>query len=41
MECASLASAIRDFGSFETDEAYATRLRREHGRKSSFWSLIS
>jgi hypothetical protein len=41
MECASLASSIRDFGRFETYEAYATRLRREHGRKSSFWSLIS
>ena len=40
MECASLASSIRDFGSFETHEAYATRLRGEHGRKSSFWSLI-
>jgi hypothetical protein len=41
MECASLALAIRDFGSFETHEAYATRLRGEHGRKSSFWSLVS
>ena len=41
MECASLASSIRDFGSFETHEAYATRLRGEHGRKSSFWSLIA
>jgi hypothetical protein len=41
MECASLASSIRDFGSFETHEAYATKLRGAHGRKSSFWSLIS
>jgi hypothetical protein len=41
MECASLALAIRDFGSFETHEAYATRLRGEHGRKSSFWKLVS
>jgi hypothetical protein len=41
MECASLASSIRDFERFETHEAYVTRLRREHGRKSSFWSLIS
>jgi hypothetical protein len=37
MECASLASSIRDFWSFEAHEAYATRLRGEHGRKSSFW----
>jgi len=41
MECASLASSIRDFERFETHEAYAIRLRGEHGRKSSFWSLIA
>jgi hypothetical protein len=41
MECASLALSIREFGSFETHEAYATKLRGEHGRKSSFWKLIS
>ena len=41
MECGSLVSSIRDFGRFETHEAYAIRLRGEHGRKSSFWSLIS
>lgn len=41
MECASLASSIGDFGSFETHETYADRLKAEHGRKSSFWSLIS
>jgi hypothetical protein len=41
MECASLALSIQDFGSFETHEAYAIRLRGEHGRKISFWRLIS
>jgi hypothetical protein len=41
MECASLAPAIKDFGTFETHAAYAVRLRAEHGRKSGFWSLIS
>ncbi len=41
MECASLAGAIPDFGAFETHEAYAARLKAEHGRKSGFWSLIS
>jgi len=41
MECASFASSIRDFERFETHEAYATRLRGEHGRKSSFWSLVA
>lgn len=41
MECESLASSIADFAPFETHEAYAARLRREHGRKSSFWSNAS
>ena len=41
MECARLASSVADFGTFETHEAYATRVRREHERKISFWSLFS
>jgi len=41
MECASIASVVMDFGAFETHNAYEARLRAEHGRKSSFWSLIS
>jgi hypothetical protein len=41
MECASLAGSIPDFGAFETHDAYAARLKAEHGRKSGFWSLIS
>lgn len=41
LECASLASSVTDFGAFETHEAYAARLKAEHGRKSGFWSLIS
>jgi hypothetical protein len=40
LECSSLASAIEDFGRFEPHDAYEARLRREHERKSSFWSLI-
>lgn len=40
LECSSLSSAIRDFGAFETHDVYAARLRREHARKASFWSLI-
>ena len=39
--CGSLASSILDFGTSETHEAYVARLKAEHGRKSSFWSLIS
>jgi hypothetical protein len=41
LECASLAASVADFGAFETHEAYATRLKAGHGRKSGFWSLIS
>ena len=41
MECASLAASISDYGAFETHDAYAARLKAEHGRKSGFWSLIS
>lgn len=40
LECASLSLTIRDFGEVETHEAYEARLRREHGRKSSFWSAL-
>lgn len=40
LECSSLSSAIEDFGGHETHEDYEARLRREHGRKSSFWSLV-
>ena len=32
-ECASLSSAIEDFGRFETHEAYEARLTRQHDRK--------
>jgi hypothetical protein len=40
-ECASLASAIGDFGDFESRDRYTVRLKAEHGRKSSFWALVS
>lgn len=40
LECSSLASAVTDFGAFETHQAYETRLRRQHGRKPSFWNLV-
>jgi hypothetical protein len=40
LECSSLSSAIKDFGDFEAHDAYEARLRQEHGKKSSFWSLI-
>jgi hypothetical protein len=40
LDCSGLSSAIKDFGSIEPHDAYEARLRREHGRKSSFWDLI-
>jgi hypothetical protein len=39
-ECAALASATPDYGSFETHDAYLGRLRREHGRKTAFWNMV-
>ena len=38
--CARLAPAIDDFGAFESHDVYEARLRREHGRKSAFWSQV-
>ena len=40
LDCSSLSSAIEDFGRFESHDDYEARLRRDHGRKNSFWSLI-
>jgi hypothetical protein len=39
-ECESLATRIKDFGSFEPHDVYLRRLKAHHGRKSSFWSLV-
>jgi hypothetical protein len=40
-DCAGLASAIAEYGAFETHDAYVARLRREHGRKVGFWTLVA
>ena len=39
-ECARLASAIEDFETYEPHDVYDARLRREHGKKSSFWRAV-
>jgi hypothetical protein len=39
-ECASLTKGISDFGGFEPHDRYAVRLKAEHSRKSSFWTLV-
>jgi hypothetical protein len=40
VDCSSPASTIKDFRQFEPHAAYEARLRREHGKKSSFWSFV-
>ena len=39
-KCSRLSNDIKDFRTHETHDAYKERLRREHGRKKSFWNLI-
>lgn len=39
-ECRSLAAQIQDFSPIDMDETYIANLRRDHGRKSGFWSLL-
>jgi hypothetical protein len=41
LECRSLLAGIQDFGTFETHEAFVSRLRAKHGRKTGFWSQVS
>ena len=40
LDCSSLSLAITDFGKFEPHDVYEARLRREHGKKSAFWSFV-
>ncbi len=40
LACESLAARITDFGNFDTHVTYGTGLRRQHGRKAGFWSLL-
>ncbi|MDC9834514.1 DUF6880 family protein [Rhizobium binxianense] len=39
-ECASLAPHIVDFGSARPHDAYVVELKRQHGNKHGFWSLL-
>jgi hypothetical protein len=32
---------IRDLGTFETDEAFTSRLRASHARKTGFWKQVA
>ena len=40
LDCSGLSSGIKDYRDFEPHDAYEARLRLEHSRKSSFWSLV-
>jgi len=40
MECSSLSASIGDYQKFETHDAFVERLKKEHGKKSGFWSLV-
>ena len=39
-ECHSLSTRIADFGKFENHDAYFERLKRVHGKKTSFWNQV-
>jgi hypothetical protein len=41
LECQSLASSIPDYGSFESHDAFAGRLRAGHSRKTGFWTQLA
>ena len=41
LECQSLATMIRDYGAFETDGTFTSRLRASHGRKTGFWKQVA
>jgi hypothetical protein len=41
LECASLASNIRDFGRIESHESFVDRLRVKHHRKVGFWGQLA
>ena len=41
LDCSSLASAIRIFGTFDTHNAFKARLQREHERKLPFGTRIA
>ena len=41
LECSSLAPSIREFGPHETHEAFTSRMRAGHGRKTGFWAQVN
>lgn len=40
MDCSSLSVSISDFKKFESHKVFLDRLKKEHGKKLGFWSLL-
>lgn len=40
-DCASLAPHIDDFGNAGSHDVYVAELKRRHGKKHGFWSLVT
>ncbi|NKK62413.1 hypothetical protein GFL88_02475 [Rhizobium leguminosarum bv. viciae] len=40
-DCASFAPHIDDFGNARSHDAYVTELKRRHGKRHGFWSLVT
>jgi hypothetical protein len=40
-DCASLAPHIDDFGNTRSHDIYVAELKRRHGKKHGFWSLVT
>ncbi|MBK3746223.1 hypothetical protein G3A39_44615, partial [Paraburkholderia aspalathi] len=40
VECGSMVRYIDDFGTIRTHDSYVADLRKVHGRKHGFWSLL-
>jgi hypothetical protein len=40
-DCASLAPHINDFGDTRPHDIYVAELKRRHGKRHGFWSLVT
>ncbi len=41
LECQALDPSIADYAAFETHDAFISRIRAKHGRKTGFWSYLA
>ena len=40
-DCEGLAASISDYAAIDAHDVYVSRLRQEHGRKTTFWSEVA